>query len=154
MGYDLHITRQSYWAAKEGPEIALEEWLAVVNSDPELTWSELNRSTSPYMADWSGPGKYPCWLDHDRGEIYTKNPTDEMTEKMVQIAKLLSAVVQGDDGEEYLEDGYVAAFEYDGQNVRRVLRRIGSKTSEPHTMDTRLKCATAPSRGTQGISRS
>lgn len=124
MGYDLHITRKLYWADKEGPDIALAEWLTIVESDPELTWSELNRTTSPYKADWSGPGKYPCWLDYAHGNVYTKNPTDEMIEKMVQIAKLLDATVQGDDGEEYLGDRWVSEMEVDMTTGEPAGRRV------------------------------
>ncbi len=114
MGYDLHITRQVYWAGKDGPEIAPDEWLAIVRADPELTLRGLN---GPYYADWSGPGKYPCWLDFDGGCVYTKYPTDEMIEKMVQISKLLGAKVQGDDGEVYLGDGQVTEQDHTGQWV-------------------------------------
>lgn len=127
MGYDLHITRRPSWPDKDGTEIALEEWLAVVNSAPELTWNELNKKTSPHMADWSGPGKYLCWLNYERGEIYTKNPTEEMVDKMVQIAKRLNAKVLGEEDEEYLGDRWFPVLEMDmtmGELTgRRVYRR-------------------------------
>ena len=114
MGYDLQITRKLSQFDK-GPDITLDEWLAVVENDPELTWSESNRKTSPYKADWSGPGKYPCWLDYDLASaysisrLYSKNPTDEMIEKMVRIAKLLGGRVLGEEDEEYLGDRWVSA---------------------------------------------
>ena len=98
MGYDLHVTRKEHWADEEGPAIMPDEWLAIVQSDPELTLDEEN---GPYFAVWSGSGEYECWIDYFEGDLFSKYPTDEFTEKMVQIAKLLGAKVQGDDGEVY-----------------------------------------------------
>ena len=111
MGYDLHITRKEFHPC-EGPMITPEEWLEIVQDDPELT---ISRQRGPYFADWSGPGKYPCWLDYDNGNLYSKNPTDEMIDKMVQIAKRLDAKVQGDDGEVYHGAGQATDQDHTGQ---------------------------------------
>jgi hypothetical protein len=35
MGYELHITRKRDWS-DAGPEITLDEWLALVRSDPDM----------------------------------------------------------------------------------------------------------------------
>jgi hypothetical protein len=117
MGYDLHITRKEFSASVDGPAISPEEWLAVVADDPELTIRVLNNSnglSNPYFADWSGSGKYPCWLDYSNGNLYTKNPTNEMIDKMVQIAKRLDAKVQGDEGEVYLGGGQATDRDHNG----------------------------------------
>ena len=98
MGYELHITRKKRWSDTEGSSITPEEWLAVVQDDPELTIDEEN---GPYFAVWSGPGEYPCWLDYSDGDLFSNYPTDEFIEKMVQLAKALGGKVQGDDGEVY-----------------------------------------------------
>ncbi|MBC7526379.1 MAG: hypothetical protein H7308_02410 [Chthonomonadaceae bacterium] len=95
MGYDLRVTRCTL---EVDEEITREEWLEVVDNDPELT---IDESNGPYFAVWSGPGKYPCWIDYSSGDLWSKYPTDEFIEKMVQIAKLLGGRVQGDDGEIY-----------------------------------------------------
>ena len=129
MGYDLQITRKPSQFDKS-PDITLDEWLEVVENDPELTWSALNRKTSPYMADWSGSGKYPCWLDYSLASaystscLYSKNPTDEMIDKMVQIAKLLNAKVLGEEDEEYLGDRWVSALEMDITTGKLTGRRV------------------------------
>ena len=115
MGYDLHITRKQNWANPQGTFITPEEWVAVIQNDPELTVTGQN---GPYHADWSGPGKYPCWLDYDRGELFTKYPTNEMIEKMLVIAHRLDARVVGDEDEEYLGGGRVAVEEREGWVVR------------------------------------
>ncbi|MFN2125831.1 MAG: hypothetical protein ACK2UF_22890 [Candidatus Promineifilaceae bacterium] len=49
MGYDLHITRKEYWA-EPGDDIASEEWLTLVEHDPELS---LQAENGPYFAVWS-----------------------------------------------------------------------------------------------------
>lgn len=98
MGYDLHITRKRDWASTEGPDITPEEWLALVQSDPELT---LDPRNGPYFVIWSGPGAYSCWLDYQQGDLFSKYPTDEFIEKMVVLARQLGGKVQGDDGEVY-----------------------------------------------------
>lgn len=100
MGYDLHITRAENWCLNEGKEISAEEWLKVIEEDTEL---RLASNDGPYAALWDGPSKYhpEAWLDWWRGNIYTKNPDKAIVEKMIQIAKLLRARVQGDDGEFY-----------------------------------------------------
>ncbi|MGO9397533.1 MAG: hypothetical protein ACLP19_06755, partial [Xanthobacteraceae bacterium] len=39
MGYDLHITRKKNWDGFEdehGPEISLDEWIAMVRADAEM----------------------------------------------------------------------------------------------------------------------
>jgi len=99
MGYDLHITRGENWAENNGHYISYEEWLTLVETDPELTPDSRN---GPYFAKWSGPSKdnYP-WFDWFEGNIYTKYPDRIMLEKMLQIADRLGATVQGDDGEIY-----------------------------------------------------
>jgi hypothetical protein len=54
------------------------------------------------MARWSGKSKHSDpWLDWFKGNIYTKNPDEALTGKMIHIARELGAKVQGDDGEMY-----------------------------------------------------
>src|SRR3712207_100808 len=102
MGYDLHITRATQWSDNAGAEIPADEWLALVERDPELT---LEPENGPYFARWTGPSRYPDpWLDWFRGNIYTKNPDGALLRKMVALAAALGARVQGDDGEVYKGD--------------------------------------------------
>ncbi|MFF2780178.1 hypothetical protein ACFVU3_35390 [Streptomyces sp. NPDC058052] len=80
MGYDLHITRRDPWWAEEGPEIAAQEWDALLAADPRL-------------------GASPLWW-HD-GRVVAKDPTPEEIAVMRTAAGRLRARVQGDDGEFY-----------------------------------------------------
>jgi len=98
VGYDLHITRRKDWS-EAGNDITVEDWLAYVAKDPELSPFPGN---SAHMARWSGKSKYPDpWLNWFNGNIYTKNPDEALIDKMVAIARSLNARVQGDDGEIY-----------------------------------------------------
>ncbi len=108
MGYDLHITRKEYHWDENGPAITSEEWLNVVNEDPELSIDDAN---GPYFTIWSGKCSYPDpWFDWDEGNIYTKNPDEPIIAKMLEISKIFNAKVQGDDGEVYTrptKNGYL-----------------------------------------------
>jgi hypothetical protein len=100
MGYDLHITRAEEWSDNTDSEITPQEWLALIEADPELTL--MNMSGYPYFARWSGPSQYDDpWFDFSGGNIYTKNPDEPMIAKMIEMAARLGAKVQGDDGELY-----------------------------------------------------
>jgi|SRR5215471_17853998 len=111
MGYDIHITRAGAgWYANDDCQITGEEWLTVVNEDPELKLAGYN---GEYFTLWSGRSRYPDpWFDWSRGNVTTKNPDPPMIAKAIALAARLDAHVEGDDGERYLPDGKV---ERDGQ---------------------------------------
>ena len=100
MGYDLFITRAEDWSHSESNPITSEEWLAIVDEDPELgPWAAYPGS---HFALWSGRSEHAePWLDWARGYIYSKNPDTALIKKMVLIANRLNARVLGQDGEEY-----------------------------------------------------
>jgi hypothetical protein len=99
MGYELHITRAKFWAENEGQEITAAEWLRLIDEDAELTKDENN---GPLFAEWSPTSfRDSPWFDWSDGNIYTKNPDRKTLAKMLQIADLLGATVQGDEGEIY-----------------------------------------------------
>ena len=103
MGYDLYITRAKHWAENDGTRITAEEWLRVVEADPELS---LSGDNGEYFALWTGPSSYPDpWFDWWEGNVETKNPDPPIIAKMIELAQRLGGCVQGDDGETYLPDG-------------------------------------------------
>lgn len=120
MGYELHITRKPDWSG-DGPEITLDEWVAVVRSDPEMRLDafaaaetrdthELVRIEDPSLAVWtaySGHGRdgNMAWFYLSHGNVVAKNPDEEIRRKMALLANRLGARVQGDDGEFYDERG-------------------------------------------------
>ncbi|HUT93872.1 MAG TPA: hypothetical protein VMY37_30695 [Thermoguttaceae bacterium] len=103
MGYDFHITRADPWWENDDRPIAPEEWLKIVEDDPEL---RLDPANGPYFATWLGDSELDGpWLDWDDGRISTKNPDRALLDKMLDIARRLGANVLGDDGEPYLGKG-------------------------------------------------
>ncbi len=101
MGYDLHITRAEFWAQNEGKEISNDEWLRLVEQDPEL---DIDAQNGPHFAAWrkaSDKDGWSKWFDWSEGNVYTKNPDKAVLEKLLQLAERLDAKVQGDDGELY-----------------------------------------------------
>ncbi len=84
MGYDLYITRALSWAENTGYEITPDEWLAVVDADPELTRAP---EYGPYFTLWKGSSRYAQpWFDWHGGNIMSKNPDEPMIEKMIELA--------------------------------------------------------------------
>lgn len=100
MGWEVHLTRAEDWAASDERRIGVEEWLAVVEADPEL---RIDPGNGPYFAVWSGACSYPegGWFDWTDGCITTKHPDRAILSKLLQLGEKLGAVVQGDDGEVY-----------------------------------------------------
>jgi hypothetical protein len=119
VGYDLHITRKKNWHGFDdeyGPEISLDEWLALVNADAEMRldrFSEVRlpegqmfRVDHPSIAVWTawshhGEAGDMAWFHHHRDNVAVKNPDREIRRKMWRLAEHLGAKVQGDDGEYY-----------------------------------------------------
>jgi hypothetical protein len=102
MGYDVHITRAENWADNAGHEITDQEWLEIIRNDPELIPSPEN---GKYFVVWRGADKYPeTWFNCENGNISTKYPDRATFKKLYQIAQLLNANIQGDDGETYGEN--------------------------------------------------
>ena len=114
MGYDLHITRGRRWT-DEAPAISLEEWRACVTQDPALELVGFAETPTPDgrlryesagLAVWSGhPTEPRVWFDHRGGAVVVKNPDEATIAKMIAVARVLRARVQGDDGETYDEPG-------------------------------------------------
>lgn len=94
LGYDLHITRSTDWTQNAGMEITPEEWLALVGEDTELL---PDPSHGPYSVRWGSK----AWFDWFEGNVFTSDPDQATVGKMLEIARTLSGIVQGDDGEFY-----------------------------------------------------
>ncbi len=112
MGYDIHITRKTDWFDDE-PEIPLAEWIALVESDPEMRHDGYAEAKMPdgsvirqvkegisVWTAYSKPGS-TAWFSFSNGNVVAKNPDEEILTKMRHLARALSAKVQGDEGELY-----------------------------------------------------
>lgn len=116
MGYDLHITRKEEWSDDDGAVISLDEWLAVVDADPDLRHDgfaetrtpdgNVLRIEQPGLVVWTA---HPdarqegdlAWLSYSGGAVVVKNPDPAFIRKMIEIADRLDAHVEGDEGERY-----------------------------------------------------
>ena len=103
MGWEIHITRAEYWPLSEQNPIRQEEWLALIEADPELVIDPFYEGTfARWLAHKVGRAcEYP-WFDWHEGRVFTKHPDNRTIAKMLEIASKLSAQVQGDDGERYM----------------------------------------------------
>ncbi len=117
MGYELHIIRKNDLEDfDEESNIGLDEWLAYIDTDPDLvittTYMIKDRANpgkvmpAPGYCDWLAhptnrdPNGLP-WLAYFGGAIISKYPDEALVHKMVAIAKVLGGCVQGDEGEFY-----------------------------------------------------
>jgi hypothetical protein len=122
VGYDVHITRKPNWFDSAGPEILLAEWIAVVESDPEMRLDgyaetrvdngKMLRLEHDGLSVWIAYSGHEnngnmAWFDFRRGNVVVKNPDSEMLMKMWSLAQRLFARVQGDEGELYDASGNV-----------------------------------------------
>jgi len=121
VGYDVHITRKPGWSDLAGPEISLAEWIAVVESDPEMRLDghaetkvgngmlRLERDgLAVWIAySWHEPAGNMAWFDFREGNVVVKNPDSEILTKMSSLAERLVATVQGDEGERYDASGNI-----------------------------------------------
>jgi hypothetical protein len=111
MGYDLHIVRTRQWVDADRHPITKADVDALIAADTELSWStsdffettnpetgEAIRITTRYYAiEWKGTITF--WWDGK--EIECKNPAESQQVKMIKMARVLRAMVVGDEDEIY-----------------------------------------------------
>jgi hypothetical protein len=105
-GREVHISRRVNWWEEDGGQISAGEFKAVVAGDLELDMvsvPDIWRWEPRWIAEMAtGAGPEPreslVWR---AGRIVARHPSDALLVKMCQLAKILGARVQGDDGEYY-----------------------------------------------------
>ena len=113
MGYNIHIHRREDWSDPEGESVSLDEWKALIEADPALiidgnvVWADPGGGPSldTPTAEWLAPGGVKglfYWYD---GNVEAKNPDIAVIVKAHEMALMLGARVQGDDGEFYDAQG-------------------------------------------------
>jgi len=122
MGYDVHITRKGNWFDQSRPKISIDEWKALVLSDPDMRLDgyasavvgdgSVLRVDSEGLAVWTayagtGVGGNMAWFDLRQGNVAVKNPDGAILGKMWHLARKLDAKVQGDECKVYGADGSV-----------------------------------------------
>ena len=96
MAYDLHITRAASRMFNDGYEITTDEWMSIIDQDPELIHDPGSGICFAYWRSEYGPED--AWFDWFEGNIYAKSPDRATVAKMLDIATWLGGRVQGDDG--------------------------------------------------------
>jgi hypothetical protein len=110
-GYQVNIVKET----GKG-KIELTDWLNYANRDNEMRLDGFAEATNPLgehvkienegITLWlAHPENWSVWFDYRDGKIIVKNPDQESRMKMIDIAKKLGAVVKGEDGEYYGDDG-------------------------------------------------
>ncbi len=101
MAYDVHIVRTRRWLDASKLPIEKSEVDALIQSDPELSWSKtssaLGTDTGVPAIEWKGA---PCFWWH-RNQIVCCGPDKRQLGKLVRMAVALGAYAVGDDGEHY-----------------------------------------------------
>jgi hypothetical protein len=122
MGYEYHIVRranyeywdeesetsETEWLASMTSNISQEEWLAYIENDPQLELSDEGKTESTFFCYWLGGAnhkKNTTWFLYHAGSITAKYPTQEMLQKMIDIATTLNARVVSDDAVYHDEEG-------------------------------------------------
>lgn len=110
MGYEVRILRGG--DRSERVEIPMQEWMAAVDRAGDLTLTNVVEASTPSgetvryenagLAEWSGhPSGVGVPFDFRRGQIVVNRPDEATIARMVLLAAVLGARVQGDDGEVY-----------------------------------------------------
>ena len=122
MSHDIHITMGRDWSdfsEEETACVSREQWLALIDEDPELSINAYNshESVGNIFTDWSPAGGPPdfYWIDWSPTGISARYMGPQHCRKMVQIARRFGAIVRGDDGEVYGLDGQL---DWDDQRTR------------------------------------
>jgi len=121
MGYDVFVTRAEHHFDGSQTPIPEGDWRAIIDNDPYL--SAPDEAYQNY-AVWASPGRKPgSWIDWANGNLFTRSPDDSFLRKLIELAGLLAAVVQGKDGERYgLEADHVVRIEPIKENPGPVVR--------------------------------
>lgn len=133
MGYNLYITRKDEWFDEHGEEIELEEWIAIVEADPQLEMrdeavADLGNGKhltayDPTMAVWlDDAGEVQMWFHLFEGNIIGKNPRPPALAKMHGLSEALNARLIGDEGEIYDAAGNASYPDFPDQETQKAER--------------------------------
>lgn len=115
MGYDLHVHRRENWWDEHGEDITEADLEAVAGGRTDLKQVGSLSVTNPATGETiTAPGPFWLWTGHPGvvevplalrdGRVVLKGPDDEMLAFLVELAQVIGARVQGDEGEFYPEE--------------------------------------------------
>lgn len=139
MAYSVHLTRKATsWASPGDPAaITLAEWVRYVASDPELTYADFARSNRESQPDdpeeaatcvWVRPARQaqhgePTVFRFVHDHVSVADPDPPALDKLLLMAQVLHARVQGDDNVYFDEGGPLEDLLYSSQNLPKPARR-------------------------------
>lgn len=119
MGYLMHITRGNDWSDDDKERITAGEWLKVAESHPKL---ELWEGETDVYTVKDCDGITPALgYDDDTGTVWVRaGYFEDVLPVILELAGVLGAVVQGDEGEYYrlTDQGYQTSFTQDFREIR------------------------------------
>jgi hypothetical protein len=110
MSYQLHIIRADHWLASESQPIALDEWRALIDRHPGLRPQAEAFVRNPIAGDRIVvPLPEGAAFDFDNQTFYlsyrdgriTSSYCDSASPVLRELASLLNAKLQGEEGESY-----------------------------------------------------
>jgi hypothetical protein len=106
MSIYVFVTRRADPLKPDGAEINREEWVKLVEIDPDLS---LEDPADRFLADktiyaaWKAyPAGYPAWFGLSDGNIEVKGMDDAILGKLRIFANKLGARIVSEEGEEFL----------------------------------------------------
>lgn len=105
MSIYVYVTRRPDPLEANGPDIAAQEWIEVIESDPDLSIADPpNRSQGDrrcYAMWTSYPGGYPAWFCLSDGSIEVKGIDEAILAKLQHFASKLNARIVSEMGDEF-----------------------------------------------------
>jgi len=104
MSIYVYVTRKPDPLEVNGPDISKEEWIDLIERDPDLSIADPPnqlRVDSSYAVWASYPGGYPAWFSLSGGSIEVKGIDDAILCKLRYFANKLGARIVSEMGEEF-----------------------------------------------------
>ena len=105
MSIYIYVTRKADPLEANGQDIAAQEWIELVESDPDLSIADppnrLPGDRRSYAVWTSYPGGYPAWFSLCEGSIEVKGIDEAILAKLRCFARKLDARIVSELGEEF-----------------------------------------------------
>jgi hypothetical protein len=105
MSIYVYVTRKPDPLEADGQDIAIREWIELIESDPDLSIADppnrLPGDRRSYAVWTSYPGGYPAWFSLSDGSIEVKGIDEAILAKLRFFAHKLDARIVSEFGEEF-----------------------------------------------------
>src|SRR5262249_22454101 len=105
MSIYVYVTRKPDPFGPNGPEIALQEWVELIENDPDFSIANppnrIPQDPRSYAVWAAYPGGYPAWFCLSEGSIEVKGIDEAILTKLRSFAGKLNARIVSEMGEEF-----------------------------------------------------